>query len=236
MGKVLIGNVRGPVGPQGEQGNTGDEGTRGMRGSRWVSGEAITGISTEPTVFETGIIDAMANDHYLNIKTGNVYRCYEGGDESTATWVFIGNLMGSIPMVEDSLESESKTNALSASKGKELFDLIKTDYKALEELQGDASCVGTITDDGAVEELLMYMLSKIHGEEREQIFPITHAKAVWWNKEQNLSLHDKFLGFENRVQDLEDNNVSFPKVYYGTEEPDSSIGEDGDIYIQIIEE
>ena len=82
----------GPQGPQGKQGNTGPT---GQRGSRWTEGTAITGTSTTATVFSgTGIVDALANDMYLNTSTGNVYRCTVGGAASVAKWVFVGCIKG----------------------------------------------------------------------------------------------------------------------------------------------
>ena len=76
----------GPIGPQGVKGDT------GQRGSRWVSGTMVTGTSTTPTVFATGITDSLSNDHYINVNTNNYYRCVKGGDASTATWMYVGTL------------------------------------------------------------------------------------------------------------------------------------------------
>ena len=79
----------GATGPQGPQGAKGDTGTRG---SRWVSGTMVTGTSTTPTKFATGITDSLTNDHYINVTTNNYYRCVTGGDASTATWMYVGTL------------------------------------------------------------------------------------------------------------------------------------------------
>ena len=121
MSKIWLGNIKGPKGDTGETGATGPEGpigptgptgpkgdtgatgptgpegpqgitgSTGIRGSRWVSGTDITGISTTDTVYPTGIADALVNDYYLNLDTGNIYRCTTAGDQNTATWVFVGN-------------------------------------------------------------------------------------------------------------------------------------------------
>lgn len=97
---ILIGNVRGPQGEQGPQGEIGPQGpmgaagTTGIRGSRLVSGSAIDGINTEELSYPTGIADSLVNDHYLNISTGNVYRCTVSGDEETAKWVWVGQFKG----------------------------------------------------------------------------------------------------------------------------------------------
>lgn len=121
--KTLIGNVRGPQGIQGEtgpvgptgatgpQGETGPQGPQGIqgevgptgpqgiqgitgaRGTRWNTGTAITGISTTPTVFATGISDSVINDHYMNPTTGNLYRCTTAGNAATAEWIWVGNIV-----------------------------------------------------------------------------------------------------------------------------------------------
>ena len=81
----------GATGPQGPQGVKGDT---GVRGTRWVFGTAITGTSTTPTAFQTGITDSLVNDAYLNDKTNYIYRCTVAGDQSTAKWVYAGSLDG----------------------------------------------------------------------------------------------------------------------------------------------
>lgn len=89
MGRILIGNFKGP---QGDQGTTG---TDGRRGSRWTQGTAVTGTSTTPAVFSgTGITDALVDDVYMNTETGNIYRCTLSGDAGTAQWAYTGSLKG----------------------------------------------------------------------------------------------------------------------------------------------
>lgn len=63
-------------------------GAPGVRGSRWYAGTAITGTSTAPTAYATGITDAIDGDMYINTATSYVYKCTQGGDESTALWVY----------------------------------------------------------------------------------------------------------------------------------------------------
>ena len=82
---------KGEQGPQGAQGIQGEAGEKGQRGSRWTTGTAIDGTNVEPTVYPTGIIDSVTDDYYVNVNTGNIYRCTLSGDEDTATWVFVGN-------------------------------------------------------------------------------------------------------------------------------------------------
>lgn len=94
MSRVRIGNFKGPKGDKGVKGDTGAKGETGTRGSRWTEGTAITGTSTAPTTFNTGIEDALQEDLYLNTTTGNVYRCTTSGDAATAKWVYACNLKG----------------------------------------------------------------------------------------------------------------------------------------------
>lgn len=63
-------------------------------GVSWYNGTAITGNSTEPTTYETGIESALINDRYMNTETGNVFICTEGGNESTAKWKYVQSLKG----------------------------------------------------------------------------------------------------------------------------------------------
>lgn len=96
QGEQGVQGIQGPKGDpgkQGEQGLQGIQGIQGPRGSRWSTGKAITGISTDNTIFsETGISDSLPGDHYLNVDTGNIYRCSGAGDADTATWIFVGNI------------------------------------------------------------------------------------------------------------------------------------------------
>lgn len=120
MPRVLIGNVKGGKGDPGGQGEQGEQGKQGIRGTRWTEGVNITGQLTEETVYATGIEDALPNDYYLNIKTGDIYRCIVGGDDNTATWAYVGNLKNTMGSIEDGLQSTSKTKALSANAGRVL--------------------------------------------------------------------------------------------------------------------
>ncbi len=71
---------------------------RGTDGSKWYVGEAITGESTTPTAYPTGIETVYPNDIYMNINTfgslGNLYQCTVGGNEATALWYYVGNIRG----------------------------------------------------------------------------------------------------------------------------------------------
>lgn len=74
----------------------------GMRGTRTYSGSAITGISTTPTIYATGIDDAIAGDIYIyngddTYNAGNEYRCTLGGNAATALWVYNRN-NGGVPV------------------------------------------------------------------------------------------------------------------------------------------
>ena len=80
MAEIDLGNV---MGPQGEP------------GSQWYQGTAITGEATSGVVFsDSGVLNAVVNDKYLNTDTNNVYTCVLGGASSTAKWAYVGNIQG----------------------------------------------------------------------------------------------------------------------------------------------
>lgn len=80
MAEIDLGNV---MGPQGEP------------GSQWYQGTAITGKVTSGVVFsDSGVLNAVVNDKYLNTDTNNVYTCVLGGASSTAKWAYVGNIQG----------------------------------------------------------------------------------------------------------------------------------------------
>lgn len=83
MGKVLIGNIKGPQGPT------------GVRGGMWLQGTAVTGTSTEETSFpDSNITYAIIGDAYFNVETCNVYACTKAGNPTDAKWVYTGNIKG----------------------------------------------------------------------------------------------------------------------------------------------
>ena len=60
----------------------------------WYSGTAITGTSASAAAFpSSGVAAARAGDLYLNTDTGDVYCCTAGGNATTATWVFVDNVV-----------------------------------------------------------------------------------------------------------------------------------------------
>jgi hypothetical protein len=79
------------------KGETGEQGNPGT-GNNWHEGTAITGTSTTPTAYATGIANAQVGDMYINKgvlpDTGRVYRCATGGDADTALWVYSMLLRG----------------------------------------------------------------------------------------------------------------------------------------------
>ena len=118
MGKIFIGNIRGP------------KGNKGDRGSNWKEGTAITGTSTTDTAFpNSGITDAMVDDQYLNTDTGNLYTCTVAGDPNTAMWVYTGNIKGPKGDVEDGVidfsESDDRENIVSGDTVSTVFGKIK---------------------------------------------------------------------------------------------------------------
>lgn len=71
--------------PKGEQGDPGE-------GNNWYVGSYITGTSTEPKAYNTGISNAKVGDLYLNNgtlpDTGRVYVCTQGGSQAGALWKY----------------------------------------------------------------------------------------------------------------------------------------------------
>lgn len=81
-------------GDKGDKGDVGDDGTNGIDGSHIYYGTACTGISETGVVFTTGITNANINDMYINTSTSNLYRCNLGGNDTTATWIYVNSLKG----------------------------------------------------------------------------------------------------------------------------------------------
>ena len=63
-------------------------------GGRWYTGTAITGTSSTPTSFDTGITLAQPGDLYLNTVTSYVYLCVTAGNQSTAKWPYLCSIKG----------------------------------------------------------------------------------------------------------------------------------------------
>lgn len=70
-------------------------GAMGTRGSIWNHGTAITGTNQEGTIYpDSEIPISLVNDSYLNVVTGNTYRCISPGNPTEAKWVYTGNIKG----------------------------------------------------------------------------------------------------------------------------------------------
>jgi hypothetical protein len=83
------------IAAHGGTGSTGAKGDTGQRGSQWYTGTAVTGTSTNGTVFTgSGIASALAGDMYLNTSTSNVYRCVVGGAATVASWAYTQSIAG----------------------------------------------------------------------------------------------------------------------------------------------
>ena len=63
-------------------------------GGRWYTGTAITGTSSTPTSFDTGITLSQPGDLYLNTVTSYVYLCVTAGNQSTAKWTYLCSIKG----------------------------------------------------------------------------------------------------------------------------------------------
>ena len=67
---------------------------RGRNGSKWYNGTAVSGKSSTPTAFVTGITYAYVGDMYLNVSEGAIYDCTTEGDDTTALWKYEMTLSG----------------------------------------------------------------------------------------------------------------------------------------------
>lgn len=84
-------------------------------GNAWYVGTGITGTSTTATVFSgSGVANAGVGDLYLNSNSdsngGNVYQCTVGGAASTARWVYVMSILGTMNNAV-AYTAQSKTTA-----------------------------------------------------------------------------------------------------------------------------
>lgn len=86
-------NIRGPKGDKGES-------------SRFYTGTAITGTSTTPTSFQTGITSAKVDEIYINTYYGTVYQCTVAGDQTTAKWIYTSSLKFNEVAIQDTEPTE----------------------------------------------------------------------------------------------------------------------------------
>lgn len=87
-------------------------------GNAWYVGTGITGTSTTATSFSgSGVANAGVGDMYLNKSTGNTYQCTVGGVPSTAKWVFvmciIGTMENAVAYTSQSKQTADRLIALS---------------------------------------------------------------------------------------------------------------------------
>lgn len=259
-----------------------------VRGTSIYTGEAITGTNSLGAVFvDTGISEGYVGDLYINTKAntedcGNVYECLQSGTAAEAVWGYKGNIRGPQVILDDTLESTSRTKALSAYQGKVLNEKIvnsgcyaksipvvndavvhgikvilenesttvtvtiggkelsgtyeknengtegsvtivagtdagvvtqisSTDayiksytlydssseeifseelkvWDYVGELMEDIASSGSVVD--GAETIKTGILSKMFGGVRKILYPITHAKAVWFDKAENKTVYD----------------------------------------------
>lgn len=64
-------------------------------GNSWYRGTAISGKSATATIFEeSGIVNALSGDNYINTSEGAIYHCVVGGAASAATWAYDFTMTG----------------------------------------------------------------------------------------------------------------------------------------------
>lgn len=88
-----IGNIRGAKGDKGDS-------------SRFYTGTAITGTSTTPTSFQTGIASAKVDEIYINTYYGTVYQCTVAGNQTTAKWIYTSSLKFNEVAIQDTEPTE----------------------------------------------------------------------------------------------------------------------------------
>ena len=95
----------------------GENGDSGTDGSHIYYGIACTGTSETGVVFTTGITNANIDDTYINTSTSNLYRCNLGGNDTTATWVYVNSLKGADGTVQiNDTSTNSTTETWSVNK------------------------------------------------------------------------------------------------------------------------
>ena len=88
----------------------GEVGATGTAGSHIYWGENITGISTTPTAYTTGITYANIDDMYISTASGsvnNVYKCTVAGNDTTALWKYVSCTTGGGAIIDDTTTSTS---------------------------------------------------------------------------------------------------------------------------------
>ena len=278
-----------------------------VRGTSIYTGEAITGTNSLGAVFvDTGISKGYVGDLYINTKAntedcGNVYECLQSGTAVEAVWGYKGNIRGPQVILDDTLESTSRTKALSAYQGKVLNEKIvnsgcyaksipvvndavvhgikvilenesttvtvtiggkelsgtyeknengtegsvtivagtdagvvtqisSTDayiksytlydssseeifseelkvWDYVGELMEDIASSGSVVD--GAETIKTGILSKMFGGVRKILYPITHAKAVWFDKAENKTVYDAVTENAEAISAVNANKAEF---------------------------
>lgn len=150
----------------------GVQGIQGVRGTVAWHGTAITGTSTTPTTYPTGIDSAIAGDLYLYSGTdvaniGNVYTCTQGGDASTALWAYMANWRGatgagSVSSVNsvlpnaagdvklDGLIYPTTAQALEAMSQQQQTELYTQGYRAIVATYNETTTMHALAADGSL--------------------------------------------------------------------------------------
>lgn len=150
----------------------GVQGIQGVRGTVAWHGTAITGTSTTPTAYPTGIDSAIAGDLYLYSGTdvaniGNVYTCTQGGDASTALWAYMANWRGAtgagsvssvnsvLPNADgdvklDGLIYPTTAQALEAMSQEQQAALYAQGYRAIVATYNDTVTMHALAEDGSL--------------------------------------------------------------------------------------
>lgn len=101
-----------------------------VKGTVIYSGKKITGNSSSGISFpEADIAKAYVGDIYINTDQnsdsgGNVYKCVKNGNPQDALWCYEGSILGKTPETIDNFKSTSILEALSANRGRILWELL----------------------------------------------------------------------------------------------------------------
>lgn len=211
--KTLIGNIRGPKGDKGDQGIQGIQGVKGdtgIRGTRWTTGNKITGISTENTVFpDSELSDSIVNDHYMNVDTGNIYRCMVAGDADTASWVWVGNMV-TVDIPTDKTLTYELVPADAATVGARFTEMNTKVDEAISIAKGkNTAHVFTTTE--AMQEWLSKEENKGLYKVGDNLYIVDVDVPDWWISEV-LTIADASTGYYYKIAQLETQKVDLTEI------------------------
>ena len=144
---------------------------------------------------------------------GNVgtYTATASGSDLRKTFVItIGNTIGlpngAIIKQINTTGAKIFDYALYNSSAEVIYDTTPHIWTEINNLEEDVAESTTISEtyDEETASYLTGIFSKIIYGVRNTIYLVTHAKAVWYNKLENLTVYDKIVEMESRIEQLEE--------------------------------